>query len=263
MITTDTIAGAVLALLMIAAYGVRRALLRRTFPKSKELAYVEADMLLTVGIQAQQARDFDVARKKYERCRDLFAMHRDWLLLAKAYHQLGNIHVDQNLWRTARRFHKRSLSISLKHGFKQQEASSLYWLGTILLQSGSADSGYSYFKKSIDAAMEAIDKKDLANAYYGLGMACMKHLAFKEASAHLMNAIECEHLNHSEAGRVLHCMNALILCHLALRNLVEARKVLAEAERRYGRSSDPDVIAQLAQAKWMIKKGTEEAARQQ
>jgi len=243
------LAGAALA--MAAASWIARRLALRTL--SIDGALLEADLLLTKGLEAYNAKDFTLARERYERSLALYPRHRNHLAWAKGHHQMGNVYFEKRKFARAIRWHLKCVTICSKHGLRQVEASSWYWLGTIHQHRLAIEEAFEAYQRSLVLARETGSRKEIANALWGMGVTRMFEGDFNESIRYLEQALEVERLPPANLEGMFQCLSGILTIRVFMMDFAGADQALLEMTTTAGALGGAEYMKDLEAAAGFIR----------
>jgi tetratricopeptide (TPR) repeat protein len=169
---------------------------RKNYNKALELKiefndrYSQAKTYHQLGMVAEEQREFEEARKNYNKALELKIEFDDRYSQAFTYHQLGMVEQAQREFEEARKNYNKALEIYIEFNDRYSQAFPYHQLGWVAQAQREFEEARKNYNKALEIFIEFNDRYSQASTYHQLGRVAEEQREFEEARKNYNKALE-------------------------------------------------------------------------
>ena len=169
---------------------------RRNYQKALDIKieygdiYEQASTHHNLGWVAQELREWEEARHNYQKALDIKIEYGDIYEQGKTYHNLGVVAQELREWEEARQNHQKALEIKIQYGDEYSQASTYHQLGRVAEELREWEEARQNFQKALEINIQYGDEYSQASTYHNLGIVAQELREWDEARQNFQKALE-------------------------------------------------------------------------
>jgi len=161
-----------------------------TIFEEKDKAILTAGIYHQLGRVAQGLREFEEARKNYEKALEIKIEFNARYEQASTYHQLGRVAQELREFEEARKNYKKALEINIEFKDRYEQASTYHQLGIVAQELREYEEARKNYKKALEINIEFNARFEQASTYHQLGRVAEELREYEEARKNYKKALE-------------------------------------------------------------------------
>jgi tetratricopeptide (TPR) repeat protein len=158
--------------------------------EERQKALVIAGIYHNLGVVAQELREFEEARKNYEKALEIKIEFKDRYSQAGTYHHLGMVAQELREFEEARKNYEKALEIKIEFKDRYSQAGTYHHLGMVAQELREFEEARKNYEKALEIYIEFKDRYSQAGTYHNMGMVAQELREFEEARKNYEKALE-------------------------------------------------------------------------